>query len=153
MVLSTDRDTVGAAPDNLRSPDTAGRKKSISNTADAKKDNRLRSDALDAVDYLDRSDPTSIVLEKVDSADRDSNQLEKTSENNSSRRMTSLLTSLNGVDQARLSPIQQLGRSPINKLTHPVEGHINNDQSDHRSQRLQQLEEDVCQVNERLQQA
>src|ERR1700736_3889545 len=85
MVLSTDRDAAGAAPDNLCSPDTAGREKSISNTADANKDNRLRSDALDAVDYIDRSNPTSIVSEKVDSADHDSNQLEKTSENNSSQ--------------------------------------------------------------------
>ena len=66
-VLSADRDTAGAAPDNLCSPDTAGCEKSISNTADANKDNRLRSDALDAVGYLDRSDPTSIVSEKVNS--------------------------------------------------------------------------------------
>ena len=67
MVLSTDRDAAGAAPYNPRSPDTAGHEKSISNTADANKDNRLRSDALNAVEYLDRSDPTSIVSEKVNS--------------------------------------------------------------------------------------
>ena len=83
-VLSTDRDAAGAASDNPHSLDTAGHEKSISNTTDANKDNRLRSDALKAVDFLDRSDPTSIVSEKVDSADRDSDQLEKTSENNSS---------------------------------------------------------------------
>ena len=106
-VFLTDRNAAGAAPDNPRTPPiVTGHGKGTSNTAGASKDNRSRPVASETLDENVGSVPTSVGPEKVDSADRSSDQQEKITEDDSSRQMTSLLTPLDGVEQLRLSPIQ-----------------------------------------------